>query len=117
MRAAGSPLTDRAAATASRLFLPAWLGLVGAGIVLGPDDPNAPAVGEVVAYGEDRLGRPWRVTGEDDLGRYTIRNGRVVAVADPDEIAPYEGPPKTAAPLMAGEHGSRQLAARLARQR
>jgi len=110
MWAEGSPLAGRAARAAARFFSPVWLGLAGLTAAFATAD-GGPVVGDVVAYEEDRLGRPWHVIDEPDrLGRVLIRNGRVTAVADPEEIGPYERPAAEATRVMAGEEDFRKLA-------
>lgn len=111
MRAEGSPLTRKAAGAAGRFFSPVWLGVAGLTAALATSGGGL-EVGEVVSYEEDRLGRPWYVMGEPDrLGRVPIRNGRVTAVADPEEIGPYERPATGATRVMAGERDYRLMAA------
>jgi hypothetical protein len=110
MRATGSPLFGRAALGVARLLMPgATLVACGAAVLL--PDMASPRPGDLVGYSEDRIGRPWRVVEELDLGRYLIRNGRATAVADLEEIGPYEGVSAEATAAMAGVAQARELEA------
>ena len=117
MRAAGSPLSERAASAAMFSVSPAGLCLAGFAVVLMVGDPSEPQVGDVVRYTEDLLGRPWRVTDEAGFGRLVVKNGSVLAIADPEEIEPYEGPSPKITPQMAGQEPFRQLVVARAERR
>ncbi|HEX6983883.1 MAG TPA: hypothetical protein VF170_00840 [Planctomycetaceae bacterium] len=102
MRAAGSPLGDRFVSTAVWAAISVVVTAAGTVLALAPSDGGRPTPGDVVTYSEDKIGRPWRVVREHEFGRFLIRNGRVFAIADACEIAPYASPSKDVTVQMAG---------------
>ena len=91
MPATGSRCACRRFSFTDRLTAVTVLGVAGLVITFAPHDQGSAQPGDVVSYSEDRLGRPWRIVREFELSRFVIRNGRVYAIADQDEIEPYKG--------------------------
>lgn len=103
MRAAGSPLADRFASTASWLVVSAIVASAAGALALAPGSGGRMQPGDVVSYSEDKVGRPWRVVREHEFGRYVVRNGTVYAIAEVDDLAPYSGPSRDLTVQMTGE--------------
>ena len=101
MRAAGTPLADRCASTVTWLAMSVVILGAGAALAVAPRGGQVEP-GDVVNYSEDRVGRPWRVVREHEFGRYVIRNGRQVSIADANEISPYRGPSRNITVEMTG---------------
>lgn len=88
--------------TTNWLAVAALLGVAGLVVTFAPAGQGRVKPGDLVSYREDLVGRPWTIVREHEFGRYVIRNGRVRAIADPDEIAPYSGVSKDVTVQMAG---------------
>ena len=111
MIAAQSLLADRLAPAATWLMISAVIVAAGAALALRPADGDDFDPGDVVSYTEDRVGRPWRVISEVEFGRFEIRNGRVVAIADFSELTAYRGLSRAATVEMAGRNRQASLLA------
>jgi hypothetical protein len=90
MRAAGTPLKDRVATVSTWTLGIAIVAVAGSALSLAPSrTPLTP--GSVFSYAEDRLGRPWRIVRCVGYQTYEIRNGRVLVIAEADDLSPYRG--------------------------
>jgi len=102
MRAAGTPLKGRVASIASWVLGLAIVGVAGSALSLAPKS-TALAPGSVVSYSEDRLGRPWRIVRRIGYQSFEIRNGRVLVIADANDMSAYHGYSSDVTIQMAGE--------------
>ena len=90
MRAAGKALKGTAARLGTWALGIAIVGIAGSALSLAPKR-TALEPGAVVSYSEDRLGRPWRIVRRIGYETFEIRNGRVLVIAEAQDMSTYCG--------------------------
>ncbi len=87
----GSRCANRYLTFTDRLAAVLALGVAGLAAAFAPTGEGRCEPGDIVSYSEDHIDRPWRIVSEFETGRFVIRNGKVKAIADANQIEPYGG--------------------------
>jgi hypothetical protein len=90
MWAAGLALKGRAASIGKWALSLAIVIVAGSALSLAPKSTSLQP-GAVVSYAEDQLGRPWKIVRHVGYETFEIRNGKVLVVAEANDISTYHG--------------------------
>jgi hypothetical protein len=90
MRAAGTPLARRVGSIGAWALGLAIVGVAASAMSFAPKRALLEP-GSVVSYAEDRLGRPWTIVRRIGYQTFEIRNGRVLVIAEANDMSAYHG--------------------------